>query len=107
MAEEGDVLEFSLETDSKGYITNQTTEDPSNSSSDFTLAQSILAFNGFEDDISRQSDYYENQQVFPSRLEIINEKRQQSGLMNEANLTYMASPTRKSTEKAYDNGWKH
>jgi hypothetical protein len=31
-------------------------------------------------------------------------KMHQSGLMNEANLTYIASSTRKSTEKAYDNG---
>ncbi|KAG0745630.1 hypothetical protein G6F57_005410 [Rhizopus arrhizus] len=55
-----------------------------------------------------QSDYYEDQQeVFPSRLEIINEKRRKSGLMNEASIKYITKSTRKSTEKAYDNGWKH
>ncbi|KAG1044387.1 hypothetical protein G6F43_011463 [Rhizopus delemar] len=108
VAEEGNVLEPSLETDSESYTTNQITEDPSDSSSDSILAQSILVSNDFEDETSKQSDYYEDQQeVFPSRLEIINEKRRKSGLINEASIKYIAKSTRKSTEKAYDNGWKH
>ncbi|KAG1050452.1 hypothetical protein G6F43_007274 [Rhizopus delemar] len=72
------------------------------------IPKSILVSNDFEDEASRQSDYYEDQQeVFPSRLEIINEKRRKSGLINEASIKYIAKSIRKSTEKAYDNGWKH
>ena len=75
MAEESDVLESSLATDSAGYTTNQTTEDPSDSSSDSILAQSILVSNDFENETSRQSDDYEDQQeVSPSHLEITNKK---------------------------------
>ncbi|KAG1151402.1 hypothetical protein G6F37_001184 [Rhizopus arrhizus] len=108
MEEEGDALESSLKTDSEGYTTNQTTEDPSDSSSDSILAQSILVSNYFKDETSRQSDYYEDQQeVFPSRLEIINAKIRKSGLINETSIKYVTKSTRKSTEKAYDNGWKH
>ena len=62
MAEEGNALKSPLETYSEGYTTNQTTEDPSDSSSDSILAQSILASNDFEDKASRQSYYYEDQQ---------------------------------------------
>ncbi|KAG1169999.1 hypothetical protein G6F36_011988 [Rhizopus arrhizus] len=108
VAEEGNVLEPSLETDSESYTTNQITEDPSGSSSDSILAQSILVSNDFEVEASKQSDYYEDQQeVFPILLEIINEKRRKSGLINETSIKYIAKSTRKSTEKAYDNGWKH
>jgi hypothetical protein len=45
VAEERNVLEPFLETDSEGYTTNQTTEDPSGSSNDSILAQSILVSN--------------------------------------------------------------
>lgn len=75
MVKEGYVPKSSVETDSTGVTTDQSTEAPTSSSSDTVLAQSILVPNDIEDETSGQSNYNEDkQEILPRRMDIINEE---------------------------------
>jgi hypothetical protein len=88
---------------------NSNTEEATNKASGIShaiLAQPILIPNDPEDEASRPSNHHEDRQIPSSRLELIGEGRKQSGL-TDTSIKYLRKSTRKSTEGAYDNGWRH
>ncbi|KAI8874644.1 hypothetical protein K501DRAFT_281128 [Backusella circina FSU 941] len=106
MVEEGYISEPTVEIDPEG--TSKTKEIPSTTSSsgDSTLAGSILVADDLTHETPRPSYEHENQQVPPSRMDIINKARIQSCLMNEASISYLQDSTRSETAKNYDQSWR-
>ncbi|KAG1229379.1 hypothetical protein G6F35_002117 [Rhizopus arrhizus] len=106
MVEEGYVLEPTVEIDSEGASKTKEVPCTTSSSGDSTLAESILVADDPTNETPRPSHDHESQQVLPSRMDIINKARNQSGLMNETSVSYLQDTTRSKTAENYDHGWR-
>ncbi|KAG1413103.1 hypothetical protein G6F58_007669 [Rhizopus delemar] len=106
MVEEGYVPEPTVEIDSEGASKTKEVPCTTSSSGDSTLAESILVADDPTNETPRPSHDHESQQVLPSRMDIINKARNQSGLMNETSVSYLQDTTRSKTAENYDHGWR-
>ncbi|KAG0975500.1 hypothetical protein G6F28_012905 [Rhizopus arrhizus] len=106
MVEEGYVPEPTVEIDSEGASKTKEVPCTTSSSGDSTLAESILVADDPTNETPRPTHDHESQQVLPSRMDIINKARNQSGLMNETSVSYLQDTTRSKTAENYDHGWR-
>jgi hypothetical protein len=107
LAKKGDVPLSSMEIDTNCLKKDPTAEIIESGASDTILDKSVLVSHDITNEASTTTDNMEiKQQVVSSRLAIINNSRQQTGL-EATSINFLNKKIRKSTARIYDNGWRH
>ncbi|KAI8878073.1 hypothetical protein K501DRAFT_277876 [Backusella circina FSU 941] len=107
LAKQGGVCVPTLENDTAGFREDKTGTSEEDSSDNTIVDNSLLVSNDLTIQTSQNANNLEGEsEVVISRMDVINSWRKNNGI--DANTTKLLDQkTRKSTQKNYDNGWKH
>lgn len=105
LAEEDGLLSPSMETDTQGPSTHQSTAVRKGSPYQAELDNPVLVSNGNGDETPSTTKDLPLSISGVNRLALIRQAIQNQGL-GEEEATYISESTRGSTSKIYDNGWK-
>ncbi|KAG1467350.1 hypothetical protein G6F56_004462 [Rhizopus delemar] len=107
MAIDWNVYLFTVEDDSSSVAINQESKVEMSSSNNTNVVKPILVSDDTEDETFSTTHRMESQSKIEfNRLAIINHKKMQDGIA-AATSEFLNNKIRPSTNKAYDNGWKH
>lgn len=106
LEEEGVIPISTMEIDSESIEENEARSYQGSSTSDTTMAESVLVPNIVTNEPVSKANNLENEsKVELNRLEIINSYRKSNG-MDEELIKHLNNSTRSKTNKLYDVGWK-
>ncbi|KAG1038842.1 hypothetical protein G6F43_012627 [Rhizopus delemar] len=96
-----------MENDSQSITKNQETKTQESSFSNSFMAEPVLVPHDPADETHTTTDHMEaEREMVISRMAIINNFREENGIERDT-IEYLNQKIRKTTQRAYDNGWKH